>query len=341
MRRVSDGVLLLLVGAALGPAGLGVLSDATLSFLDPVMPVALVALGVLAGFSFRANRPRDMRLLTAATLEGALTTAAVGAAMLVIVPAWQPASTLPLWFIALVLGICAASSAESRRSTEDPPSVVERIGALDGLFPIALGGLALALLREPTPNDALLLVLQACGVALVMVLAAWLVIGTSTSETEQRVFTAALLLLLAGAADYLSLSALLSGLIAGLFLEAVGGPARDAVRRDVLHFQHPLVVLVLLVTGAQLHVSLAWIGLAASYLVLRLAAKLVGAQAARRVAGPAAPGDLGMALVAPGILGIAFALNVARASGADATAVLATAAFGAIGSDVIAALIRR
>ena len=41
-----------------------------------------------------------------------------------------------------------------------------------------------------------------------------------------------------------------------------------------------------------------------------------------------------------GILGIAFALNVLRAAGPDAAAALAVVAFGAIGSDVIATLMR-
>jgi hypothetical protein len=58
------------------------------------------------------------------------------------------------------------------------------------------------------------------------------------------------------------------------------------------------------------------------------------------MAGPATPRDLGLALLSPGILGIAFALNVLRAVGPEAAPVLAVVAFGAIGSDVIGALVR-
>ena len=209
------------------------------------------------------------------------------------------------------------------------------------MLSIALGGAALALLREQGPFDALSVLMQASGVAVVIVLAAWLLIRTSSSDTERRVFTGALLLLLGGAADYLSLSALLTGLIAGLFLHFVGGPARDSVRRDVLHFQRPLLVLVLIVSGARLELQTPWLALGVIYLLVRVSAKLVGGWAAQRVVGPAdTPDNLGMSLLAPGILGVAFALNVVRAAGPDAEPMLAVVAVGAIGSDVIASFVR-
>ena len=340
MGRFSEIMLLLAAGAAFGPQGVGVLSADVLSFLDPAMPVALVGLGLLVGISFGARRPRDRRLVAAAAAEGTMTMLAVAAGMLAVAPLWATAVDLPYWFLVVVLGICAApSAAASLRPSGEPHSTAERVGDLDALLPIVLSGGALALLREPSPLAALLLVGQACGVALVIVVAAWLLLSTSSSETEQRVFTGALLLLLGGAADYLALSALLSGLIAGLFLDLAGGPARDAVRRDVLQFERPLVVLVLIVTGARLELGPASVGLGVSYLLFRTAAKLAGAWTAKRIAGDAAPGgDLGLALLSPGIVGIAFALNVLRAAGADAAPLLAVVTVGAIGSGAIAAL---
>jgi hypothetical protein len=335
------GLLVLLLGAGLGPHGLALLSPGVLSFLDPAMPVALVALGVLTGLGLGGRRHGDGRLLAAATAESAVTIAAVAAGMLFVAPAWSASEGLPYWFLALVLGICAASSsAVSFAGRSDASSLEERIGDLDDLLPIVLGGLALALLRDASPVSALLLAVQACAVALVIVVAGWLLLARSSSETEQRVFAIALLLLLGGAADYLSMSALLSGLIAGLFLEWVGGPARDHVRRDVLHVQHPLLVLVLVVTGARVDFPPAWLGLGAAYLFLRIAGTLAGGWLARRIAGGGVPRDTGLTLVSPGILGIAFALNVLRAAGPDAAPALAVVAFGAIGSDVIATLVR-
>jgi hypothetical protein len=242
--------------------------------------------------------------------------------MLVVIRAWNPSLELPYGFLALVLGVCAASS-----------------GDLDDLLPIVVGGFALALLRESSLVAALALAAQACGVALVIAVAARLLLSHSSSETEQRIFAIALLLLLGGAADYLSLSALLSGLTAGLFLEWMGGAARDHVRRDVAHVQHPLLVLVLLVTGARVEFVPAWLGLGAAYLFFRAAAKLAGGWMAWRIADPQGRRAPGFSLLSPGIVGIAFALNVLRAAGVDAAPVLAVVVFGAIGSDVFAALV--
>jgi hypothetical protein len=340
MRRLSDGMLLMIVGAALGPLGLNVLSQRTLSVIDPAMPVALVALGMLVGLGAQLPRSGKGRFAAAATIETALTTAAVAGGVLLIGPEWGASTGMPFWLVALVLGICAApSAAASLHASQDLQSPSRRVGDVDGLLSIALGGAALALLREQSPADAWPVLLQACGVAIVIVLAAWLLIRTSSSETEQRVFTAALLLLLGGAADYLSLSALLSGLIGGAFLQIIGGPVRDSVRRDVLHFQRPLLVLVLIVSGARLELQTPWLGLGVIYLLIRTAAKLAGGWAAGRVVGPVPSGNL--SLLAPGILGIAFALNVVRAAGPDAGPILAAAAVGAIGSDVIASFTTR
>jgi len=341
MRRLSDGMLLLIVGAALGPLGLNILSTNTLSALDPAMPVALVALGMLVGLGISVRRSGDGRMLAAGMVETVLTIAAVSTAVLYIGPLWGATTTLPFWLVALVLGICAApSAAASLHAPVDSRSAARRVGDVDGLVSIALGGAALALVREQSIADALPVLGQACGVALVIVLAAWLLIRTSSSEAEQRVFTAALLLLLGGAADYLSLSALFSGLICGVFLQLVGGPVRDSVSRDVLHFQRPLLVLVLIVSGARLELQAAWLGLGVIYLFVRTFAKIAGGWAAHHVAGPPASSSLGMSLLAPGILGMAFALNVVRAAGISAEPLLAVAAVGAIGADVIASFVR-
>lgn len=340
MTRFPEAVLLLVVGATLGPDGLGLLSTQVLAVLDPAMPVALVALGTLVGLTSSAHGRREQRLLAAATTEAAVTIALVAGGVLLTAPGWGAASTLSPVFVALALGACAAPSAAAFRRPPGERVIADRIGDLDALLPIALGGVVLAALRAGSPAAALLLALQACGVALAIVAAAWLLIGRATSETEQRVFTAALLLLLGGAADYLSLSALLSGLIAGLFLERAGGPARDSISRDVMQFERPLIALVLLVTGARVDLPPVWLGFGLTFLLMRTVAKLVGGWTAARVARGTAPRDLGMALLSPGVVGIAFALNAERAIGADGAVVLAVATVGAIGSELLAALVR-
>jgi hypothetical protein len=336
MTRFPEAVLLLLVGAVLGPDGLGLLSDAVLAIVDPATSVALVALGMLVGMHASVQGRREKWLFAAAATEAAITGALVTAGLLLTTPIDNP----PSWFMALVLGVCAASSAAVSWRPAAERVITERIGNLDALLPIAVGAAALAWLRTPSLAEAVLLALQACGVALVIVAAAWLLIGAAASETEQRVFTVALMLLLGGAADYLSLSSLLSGLVAGLFLERAGGQARDAISRDVLQFERPLVALVLLVIGARIDLPPAAMALGLAFLLLRSGGKLAGGWIAARVTG-VAPRHLGAGLLSPGVLGFAFALNAVRATGPDGAIVLAAATVGLVGSELIAAVIRQ
>jgi hypothetical protein len=318
-------MMLLLVGLAAGAHGLGLLSPAVLSFLDPAMPVALVAIGTLIGLRLRIRRPSsawagEWRVRAAASVGALTAMAVVFSGVVFLVPDWGAGDTLPYWFLPLALAICAASV-----STDD-------------VLPIVVGGVALALLREPSPLDALLLALQACAVAVLMAGAGWLLLTKSRSETEQRIFVVALLLLLGGAADYLSFSALLSGLVAGVLLDAAGGPARDFVRRDILHVQHPLLVLVLVVAGARVELAYPWLGLAAAYLGLALAGDFAGRWLGTRLAGARTMPAEDTSLLSPaGILGVAFALNVLRAAGPDATPALTVVALGAIGTELMAA----
>ncbi|MBM3819776.1 MAG: hypothetical protein FJW14_12290 [Acidimicrobiia bacterium] len=313
-------MMLLLIGLAAGAHGLGLLSPAILSFVDPAMPVALVALGTLLGLRVRIRRPGGWRARAAASTGALATMAVVFGGIVFVVPEWGAGGSLPYWFLPLAVAIGAASS------------------AADEVLPVVAGGVALALLREPSPMGALLLLLQACGVAVVIAAAWWLLLTKSRSETEQRIFTIATLLLLGGVADYLSLSALLSGLVAGICLDLAGGPARDFVRRDILHVQHPLLALVLVVTGARVEPAYPWLGLAAAYLGLAFAGDAAGRWLAARLADMRLPaGDV--TLLSPGgVLGIAFALNVLRAAGPDAAPALTVVAIGAIGVELIAAM---
>lgn len=338
--RATPGLPLLLLGVALGPQGVNLLSPAVLSFLNPAVSVALAALGVLVGLDLNVRTPGERRLLAAATLEAGLTVVVVTAGTLFIAPGWTASGGLPPWIVALLLGICASSSATHPSVDVGPRAVVTRIGDLDDVLPILLGGLALAFLRESSLGAFLWLAVQATGVVLLIATAGRLLMTPAASETEQRVFAVATLLLIGGTAEYLSLSALLCGLIAGAFWERAGGLTRDCIRRDVRHIQHPLLVLVLLVAGARVDFSTHLFGLVAAYVLLRLIGKLAGGWLARRIDGVDAPRDLGFRLLSPGIVGVAVALNTIGVAGPAAAPVLAVAVAGALASELIAGLVR-
>ena len=115
----SPGLILLLFGMALGPMGIGLLSEPVLAALDPAVSVALAALGVFVGLDLKLRRPREDRLLAAASLEAGATILVVAGGVL-LVHSLSPSSSLGNpWLFAVMLGLCASSSSTpAEASTE-------------------------------------------------------------------------------------------------------------------------------------------------------------------------------------------------------------------------------
>lgn len=335
------GLLLLPLGMALGPHGLGLLSPAVLSYLDPAVSVAIAALGVFVGLGLDPRRPHEKRLLAAASIEAALTVTLVGIGVLLalrLMP-FETGFAAPLF--ALLLGICAASSSTTAIERLDDPSLkATRIGDLDDVLTIVAGGIALTWIRVSEPQAVASLTAQSAGIALILAVAGWLLVTQAASDSEQRVFVLGTLLLLGGAVEYLSLSALFTGLVAGVFWNAAGSSARERIEHDVRHVQHPLVVLLLLTAGARVD---AWPGLAVllpTYLLFRILGKVAGGWVAGRIAGDERPMRVGLYLVSPGMIAVALALNVLQAGGTDRGGLLLAAAVaGSLGSELLSLVV--
>lgn len=333
-------VPLLVTGAVLGPQGLGLLSAGALAAVDPALPVALAALGVLVGFGAVASRVATV-IACAAGLEAIAVTVTAGAGLAL--AAWLvPDGSLPPWPVPLLGGIAAASSL----ALPPTPPVGERLRSVEMylvcgvIAPLAIDAVWLAWARQQTVIGAASLAVQAVAIALVLATAAWLLLRRTASVTEQRVFAVAATLLVGGAADYLSCSALLSGAVAGALWAGLGGEARERVLRDVRYARHPLMALVLLVAGARVEPSWPAAGLAAVYVCLRVGARLAGAAAVTRAVGGFGP-RAGAALVAPGVFGVAFALNAYRAVGQDLSVALSMVVLGTIAADLFARTLGR
>jgi hypothetical protein len=332
--------LLLSAGIAFGPRGINLLSPATLTLLDPVVPVALAAFGVLVGLSVGDRRTDDPRALGAACLATAVTVLVVSAGFGVVALTAMSSIPQPFWILILTAGICAATSLTlSSGDSLEPRSPATRVIELGVLLPIVAGGLMLAWLKAGSSVGAGVLVTQAGGVTLALAAAVWLLLTRASSETEERVFAVSALLLVGGVAAALSLSALFGGLVAGVFWRYAERPPRETISRDVLFVQHPLVVLVLLVAGARADLSPTMLALGVGYVVLRAAAQLAAGTVARRVVGVNAPRDLGLHFLPPGVFGVGFALNGVSVIGADASMLLGVVVAGTIGSDLVAVLL--
>jgi hypothetical protein len=328
-------LLLLLVGAALGPQALAILTPPVLSALDPALPVALAALGVhvALGLPFSRDASDDASLILRASLQGLLTGVLVAGGMLLLQTPGLAPPTFHAWVVALVAGACAALSTRLVSDSDPAAQTIDvRVQQFDALLPLLAGAVILAWVREGSLLPALLLLVNSVGLALVSAAAGWLLLTRTTSDSDARILGAAVLLLVGGLADYLSMSALLSGLIAGLFWRASPGQAGEWLRRDVRHVLHPLIVLMLIVAGARVTVDTSIVTLAFGYVLLRALGKLTGAWVARRAGRVPLPADLGTALLAPGILGIAFVINAVRAAGPQADPLISIVVFGTIAS---------
>lgn len=332
--------LLLLAGVALGRYGINVLSVATLSLLAPAIPVALAALGALVGLSVGRRRTGDRRALAAACLDAALTLLLVstGLGMLALVGWWSVVQ--PFWAVVVGSGVCAATSLTLPTGDPlEPRTAARRVIELGVLLPIVVGGVLLASLRDGSGGGTLILMAQGTGLTLALAAAAWLLLTRASSETEERVLTVSALLLVGGVADALALSALFSGVVAGVLWRSAGRRPPETISRDVLFAQHPLLVLVLLTAGASAALSLAGFALGGAYLALRVVGRLAGGMLGRRLTRLNLPRDFSLRLLPPGVFGVAFALNTTMVLGGDASVLLTAAVIGTIGSELVAFLL--
>lgn len=334
----TSPLLLLFIGAALGPHGLSLLSPGILSAIDPAVPVALAALGVHLALHVDLTPVRSRLLRLAAASAGVALVAAVVTVGVLRLMTSSDLSTAPFhaWVIALAAAVCAALSLptmDSGRSVRDSAGTHR----LELMVSIVIGGLLLAWIREGSFREAALLFGQMAALPIVVGVAAWLLVTPTASETEQRIFTLASLLLVGGLADYLSLSALFSGMMAGIVWRIVPGAVGDAVLRDITHLRHPLAAFLMLVVGARMTMA-AGPALLFGYPVLAIAGGLAARAVIRRISGPVAVNPDERQSVAPAVFPVAFALSMVRAAGPQTDLLLGVIAIGTIVLQIVSAL---
>ncbi len=297
------------LGAALGPAGTGLIGTDALAHLDIAVSVALAMLGVLIGIASVHEVPGAGRVLLAASVESLATLAVVASAAFVLMTAWDLPVGSPL-AAALLLGLCASVSAGPPGELEFAPREVSpaRVADLDDVAPLLAGFAIVTALAAPPGRaweHALLAGLAAAGLGV----AGWLLFEHTPEAGERGVFVLGVLALLGGGATALGAPALVCGLIAGALWAVLPGRAPVRVAEDLRRFHEPLVVLLLLVAGALWQPSRAALWLAVPFVLFRLAGKSIGGWVAARAVSTLRAGETGLSLVWPGVVGLAFALN--------------------------------
>lgn len=323
------------LGALLGPAGTGVLNARTLAALDTVISIALATLAIFVGIAAARVRRSAWRLMHASTAEAMLTTIVVAGACVLLVSAWAMPLETPHGIAAAALGVAAAASAAPfvNDPDDEPRRSAALVADLDDVFPIVLGAVVVSLAvssGEYVPRD--LLTTVAIGAALGI--GGWLLLERAEGA-ERGVFVIGTLALLGGCAAYLRTSPLLAGFVAGFLWARMPGRA-DHIAADDLHkAQHPLVVLLLIAAGAGLQPTLLGIWLLAPYVLFRTVGKLLGGWVAARIAPALATSDLGASLLPPGVLGIAFILNLQQIIGDAAAPLVFAVTVGAVVSEFL------
>lgn len=328
----ASPILLLLIGAALGPRGLSLLTPGVMSAIDPAVPVALAALGVHLALHIEIGRPRtDVLRWTVASIAALLSAGIVCAGLFLLIGG-VPAAPFDRLLVAIGAGICAAMT-----WVTDSGSRTRSTSTLAIVLPIVLGGLLLAWVREDTARETAAVFAQAAILPMLIAGAAWLLLSRTTADTDGRIVALAALLLTGGLADYLSLSGLFSGFVAGVCWRVASGPGREAMLRAVGFLRHPLAVFLLLLAGAHMTTVSAPPALLIAYPLLALVGGLAGELLMRRLPDPH-EAETALQRVAPGVYGIAFAMSLVRTVGPQADPLLPIVAIGTIALQLFAGL---
>jgi hypothetical protein len=332
-------MLLVPIGVVLGPSGTAIITLDALTHLDVVISIALATLGVFVGIAFGTQEGRVTRLVVAATLEGSVTLIAVAAATYFLLQAWQMPLLVPPVIAALALGIAASASAAPfvAAGHDRAREIAARVADLDDVLPILAGGAVLSLIvpgGATVARDLMVALATGAGAGV----SGWLLFERSEAA-ERGVFVLGTLALLGGIAGYLGVSPLIAGMAAGFVWARTPGHTDRIAADDLRKVQHPLVVLLLLTAGASLEADMVGIWLFAPYVLFRLAGKMLGGWVASRLAPAVAPSDLGAYLVPPGVLGIAFALNLMQIAGETAGPLLFAVSLGAVASELVALVV--
>jgi hypothetical protein len=330
------------LGIALGPHGLGVLASSASALLHPAVTVALATLGVFIGLALAPRDPGDHRLLAAASLEALTAFVAVSGASVLLLTRWGVPLDSSAFVVAAVLGASASvsSAGGAHASSDFTHATATRIADLDDGFAVAAGALAVAAVHATTAADMLSLTVTTLTIGALGGVAGWLLVERARGAAERGVFVLGTLALVGGAADYVRCSPMLAGLVAGWLWRMLPGHADRVVRDDVRRFQHPLVVLLLVAAGAWTVVDQLSLWLLGPFVVFRFAGKVLGARIGAALVPGLAFADLAAYLLAPGLIGIAVALNLLQVSpSATATAVLSAVALGTLLSELLAAFV--
>ena len=336
----------LVLGILLGPQVSGVLGRPLLDSLAPVVTLALGWIAVIVGMQFELRRLIEIpaRRFRIAFSESALTFVIV-AGLEYFVLDWGGAGIDPVVLIAAAtLGAMAVTSsgvgiAVASRVLGTRGPVVEQLelsSAVNGFTAIAIFGLLLCIHHVPLPTARPLTTTEWAVVSIALGVvggALFHVFLGDTPETD-RLFVALVggIVLVSGAATYLRLSPLASGVFFGIVLVNTStAPQRyvEALQR----VEQPFYYILLLLGGAAWQPSRrAWLVAVALFVGARALSKIGSSRLVARAndaLGELGP-NWGRALLGQGRVALAIGVNVLHQDDASYRNLIFTAAVASI-----------
>ena len=332
--------LWLVVGFLLGPAALGVLTPDVLAHLDAAVSVALGTLGVFVGLALVPRARGAGLLLGAALVESGAAVAIVSTAAAFLLSAQQVPLTAPIALIAISLGAAAgASSARSFVEGQRDGDHAMHVADLDDVLPIVAAAAAAGFVGTGTVPNWIAAIAEPIAIGSACGTIGLLLFERTSGDAERAVYVLGVLALIGGACAYTGVSPLLAGLCAGVYWRNMPGRADAIIGGDLRRFQHPLVVLLIVVAGAETRIGPLPLLLLVIFVVFRLTGKVIGGVAAARLVPTLAGEVLGAHLISPGVMGIAIALNVMQIAPSDGQAVVSAVAAGALVFELVSAFV--
>ena len=312
----------LVIGQLVGPAGLAVLTNQLLSLVDPFIPLALSTMGVWAGL--HVNVPRKGRDIGAAAVAAGIVFVVVAAGVrgvLSLVPG--PEDSASSW-IAIAVGLCACCAVPLL----DDDGVGNETRHLGLVLPVAAGSFVFAAAHvHAFPSAAFLLGASILASALIAVGGSLLTASWSTAA-EHRVVGVAVVLLLGGIADLLSVVALTLGMCAGVIWRAQRSVTREALFPVLDSLDRVFVILICLVAGAQSRVTVAAVIGAIAYGLCLVAARVAARSRMSAISNltfllPSSP------------YGVALAVGLSRGDVPGSATILTVVVLATVGSQLI------
>jgi hypothetical protein len=309
----ASGLAFLVLGAALGPHGLGALSVQNVGALQPVLSLGLGFAGLLMGLNLDPRLVRGVpgRVFAAVLAEagGALVVVALPLSLLIYFALGFK------WWGALgaaaVLGGAASISSGHQATLWVRAGRLDRarglgvtlLAMLDDFLGVALLGVALVFGAVEGPLRGMELV--AISVVLGLLCGAFLayLVAAAAEPSELMAVMIGGVALVAGAAAYLKVSALIAGLVCGGTLAVVGGRSVERIYRVLSRVERPVYLVLLVVIGLHADplngIALAFVP---AFVALRLLGKVMGGRWAAKLTRGwlPMPAEPGLALVAQG-----------------------------------------